>query len=181
MKFAFGKDSATELTLDQVLEQCRMYIAAVRIAHDFGCDAMGIQYQQGLKDMTPASDLAEGMLNNADRPPVFAEGTTQELYRRRTAAAFQRSGRMRRHGCADYESLLECARASIHRPLCTTCAGASTTRAMGVDALCLGLADFRCCACEPFRGRLRRCAQRTPAGHVLPARRRIAQGHWQAR
>jgi len=30
--------------------------------------------------MTPASDLAEGLLNNADRPPVFAEGTKQELY-----------------------------------------------------------------------------------------------------
>lgn len=80
MKFAFGKDSATELTLEQVIEQCKMYIAAVRIAKDFGCDAIGIQYQQGLKDMTPASDLAEGLLNNADRPPVFAEGTTQELY-----------------------------------------------------------------------------------------------------
>jgi len=80
MKFAFGKDPATELTLDQVLEQCKMYIAAVRIAKDFGCDAIGIQYQQGLKDLTPASDLAEGLLNNADRPPVFAEGSRQELY-----------------------------------------------------------------------------------------------------
>jgi hypothetical protein len=78
--FAFGKDPATELTLDQVLGQCKMYIAAVRIAKDFGCDVIGIQYQQGLKDMAPASDLAEGMLNNADRPPVFAEGTKQELY-----------------------------------------------------------------------------------------------------
>jgi len=57
-----------------------MYIAAVRIAHEFGCDAVGIQYQQGLKDMAPASDLVEGMLNNADRPPVFAEGTKEELY-----------------------------------------------------------------------------------------------------
>jgi hypothetical protein len=57
-----------------------MYIAAVRIAHEFGCDAVGIQYQQGLKDMTPASDLAEGLLNNADRPPVFAEGTREALY-----------------------------------------------------------------------------------------------------
>jgi hypothetical protein len=47
---------------------------------EFGCDAIGIQYQQGLKDLTPASDLAEGMLNNADRPPVFAEGTQNELY-----------------------------------------------------------------------------------------------------
>ena len=80
MKFALGKDDATELTLAQILEQCKMYIAAVRIAKDFGCDAIGIQYQQGLKDMTPASDLAEGLLNNADRPPVFAEGKSEELY-----------------------------------------------------------------------------------------------------
>jgi hypothetical protein len=80
VKFAFGKDAATELTLDQVLAQCRMYIAAVRIASEFGCDAVGIQYQQGLKDMAPASDLAEGMLNNAERPPVYAERTHNELY-----------------------------------------------------------------------------------------------------
>ncbi len=80
VKFDFGKDAATELTLDQVLGQCKMYIAAVRMAHEFGCDAVGIQYQQGLKDMAPASDLAEGMLNNAERPPVFAEGSQEELY-----------------------------------------------------------------------------------------------------
>ena len=47
-----------------------MYIAAVRLANDFGCDLIGIQYQQGLKDLVPASDLAEGLLNNVDRPPV---------------------------------------------------------------------------------------------------------------
>ena len=58
-----------------------MYVAAVRIAADFGCDAIGIQYQQGLKDMAPASDLVEGLLNNADRPPVFSEATGEELYR----------------------------------------------------------------------------------------------------
>lgn len=80
LKFALGKDAATELTLDQVLDQCKMYIAAMRIAQEFGCDAVGIQYQQGLKDMAPASDLAEGMLNNAERPPVYAEGTRDELY-----------------------------------------------------------------------------------------------------
>ena len=28
-----------------------MYIAALRIADEFGCDAIGIQYQQGLKDL----------------------------------------------------------------------------------------------------------------------------------
>jgi len=80
VKFDFGKDPATELTLEQVIEQCKMYIAAVRIAKEFGCDAIGIQYQQGLKDLTAASDLAEGMLNNADRPPVYAEGAGEELY-----------------------------------------------------------------------------------------------------
>jgi hypothetical protein len=81
MKFALGKDEASELTMGQILDQCRMYIAAVRIAREFGCDGIGIQYQQGLKDMTPASDLAEGLLNNADRPPVYAsEGSREELY-----------------------------------------------------------------------------------------------------
>src|ERR1700691_4786846 len=79
VKFSFGKDASTELTLDQVLDQCRMYIATVRIAHEFGCDAIGIQYQQGLKDMAPASDLVEGMLNNSERPPVYDENNV-ELY-----------------------------------------------------------------------------------------------------
>ena len=78
--FDLGTDGPTELTLEQVLEQCKMYIAAVRIANDFGCDAIGIQYQQGLKDMAVASDLVEGVLNNKERPPVFAEGTSTELY-----------------------------------------------------------------------------------------------------
>ena len=32
MTFHFGKDPATELTIDQVFDQCRMYIAAARIA-----------------------------------------------------------------------------------------------------------------------------------------------------
>ena len=57
-----------------------MYIAAVRIAHEFGCDAIGIQYQQGLKDMTPASDLVEGLLNNPVRPPVYHAQTGDELF-----------------------------------------------------------------------------------------------------
>jgi len=70
MTFHLGKDEATELTEAQILGQCRTYIAALRIADEFGCDAIGIQYQQGLKDLLPASDLAEGMLNNSDRPPV---------------------------------------------------------------------------------------------------------------
>jgi len=70
MQFETGTDEATELTDAQILDQCRMYIAALRIADDFGCDLIGIQYQQGLKDLAPASDLAEGLLNNRERPPV---------------------------------------------------------------------------------------------------------------
>ncbi|HVW20456.1 MAG TPA: fucose isomerase [Opitutaceae bacterium] len=70
MKFHLGRNEATELTERQVLWQCRTYAAALRIADEFGCEAIGIQYQQGLKDLLPASDLAEGLLNNSDRPPV---------------------------------------------------------------------------------------------------------------
>ena len=80
MKFQLGSDPKTELTRKQVLTQCKMYIAAVRMAGEFGCDCIGIQYQQGLKDLCPASDLAEGLLNNTDRPPVRDEVTGCELF-----------------------------------------------------------------------------------------------------
>jgi hypothetical protein len=70
MKFQLGTDEATELTEAQVLWQCKTYVAALRIADEFGCETIGIQYQQGLKDLLPASDLVEGILNNSDRPPV---------------------------------------------------------------------------------------------------------------
>src|SRR5262249_51515168 len=60
MKFKTGTNEETELTDAQILEQMKMYIAAVRIGQEFGCAAVGIQYQQGLKDMVPASDLVEG-------------------------------------------------------------------------------------------------------------------------
>jgi L-fucose isomerase-like protein len=70
MQFRYGPSPETDLTEAQVLEQCKMYIATLRIADEFGCAAVGIQYQQGLKDLVPASDLAEGLLNNVDRPPV---------------------------------------------------------------------------------------------------------------
>jgi len=80
MKFMTGSDDATELTSAQILEQLKMYIAAVRMTDAFGCDAIGIQYQLGLKDMTTASDLAEGLLNNVDRPPVYHIETGKELF-----------------------------------------------------------------------------------------------------
>lgn len=73
MTFNWGEDPKSDLTREQTLEQCKMYIAALRIADNFGCDTIGIQYQQGLKDLTVASDLTEGLLNNTDRPPVVSE------------------------------------------------------------------------------------------------------------
>jgi hypothetical protein len=80
MTFHFGPSDENDLTEKQVLEQCKMYIAAVRIAEDFGCSTIGIQYQQGLKDLAPASDLVEGLLNNVERPPVYHEETGKELF-----------------------------------------------------------------------------------------------------
>jgi hypothetical protein len=80
LKFHFGPNEETDLTENQVLQQCKMYVAALRIADDFGCATIGIQYQQGLKDLAPASDLVEGLLNNVDRPPVYHEVSGQELF-----------------------------------------------------------------------------------------------------
>jgi hypothetical protein len=87
MRFETGANEVTDLTDAQILDQCRMYIAALRIADEFGCDAIGIQYQQGLKDLVPASDLAEGLFNNVERPPAYSrEG--RELYAGRALPHF---------------------------------------------------------------------------------------------
>jgi hypothetical protein len=80
MTFRWGKKEETELTEPQTLQQCKMYIAAVRLADEFGCATVGIQYQQGLKDLAPASDLAEGLLNNMDRPPVKCPKSRRVLF-----------------------------------------------------------------------------------------------------
>ena len=77
-----------DLTKEQILDQCRMYIAAVRIADDFGCSLIGIQYQQGLKDLCPASDLVEGTLNNSQRPPVFSRDGKRELFKGKPVTHF---------------------------------------------------------------------------------------------
>ena len=80
MTFHTGPNHDDDLTDEQILLQCKMYIAAVRLADDFGCDLIGIQYQQGLKDLLPASDLVEGTLNNADRPPVRSRDGRRVLF-----------------------------------------------------------------------------------------------------
>jgi len=80
LRFVTGPNHAEDLTDEQIHKQCKMYIAAVRLADDFGCHTIGIQYQQGLKDLLPASDLVEGTLNNSDRPPVRSRDGRRVLY-----------------------------------------------------------------------------------------------------
>ena len=80
LTFHTGADPKTDLTDDQIHQQLKMYVAALRMADDFGCDLIGIQYQQGLKDLLPASDLAEGLLNNTERPPVYERDGERELF-----------------------------------------------------------------------------------------------------
>ncbi len=70
MTFHFGQDDATELTRGQVLEQCAMLIAMVRFVDRFGLSLIGVQYQQGLKDICPASDFAEGAIGSSLRFPI---------------------------------------------------------------------------------------------------------------
>ncbi len=101
MKFHTGPNDATDLTERQILWQCKTYIAAVRIAADFGCDCIGIQYQQGLKDLLPASDLVEGTLNNADRPPVKSRDGKRMLYAGKPLTHFNEADE-----CAGLDGLL---------------------------------------------------------------------------
>jgi L-fucose isomerase-like protein len=68
--FDWGTDQYCQLVPGQVLMQMKMYVAAARIYRRYGLSAIGIPYQYGLVRSVPASDLAEGMLNNSDRPDV---------------------------------------------------------------------------------------------------------------
>ena len=88
MKFVTGVDPENELTDNQIAMQLRMYVAALRLADEFGCDTIGIQYQQGLKDLSPASDLVEGLLNNVDRPPVKSADGSRVLFEGRALPHF---------------------------------------------------------------------------------------------
>ncbi len=109
MKFHLGPNHATDLTREQVRLQCKMYAAALRLADDFGCDAIGIQYQQGLKDLLPASDLVEGTLNNSDRPPVRSRDGKRELYKGGPLVHFNEVDE-----CAGLDGLMTC---RVHRAL----------------------------------------------------------------
>lgn len=70
MDFKFGTDPKTELTREQVMEQCAMMIAMARVTKRFGLTSVGVQYQQGLKDSCAASDFAEGAIGSTTRFPI---------------------------------------------------------------------------------------------------------------
>ena len=70
MNFKFGSDDASELTREQVKEQCAMMIAMARFTRRFGLTSVGVQYQQGLKDSCAASDFAEGAIGSTVRFPI---------------------------------------------------------------------------------------------------------------
>jgi hypothetical protein len=104
MKFDLGTKEETDLTEWQILTQCKMYIAAMRIADEFGCDTIGIQYQQGLKDCLPASDLVEGTLNDSVRPPVWdAHKKDRQLYKNQPLPHFNEVDE-----CAGLDGLMTC-------------------------------------------------------------------------
>lgn len=73
MQFQYGTDGETELSRDQVLEQCAMMVAMARFTDRFGLTAVGVQYQQGLKDVCAASDFAEGAIGSTERFPIVNE------------------------------------------------------------------------------------------------------------
>ena len=77
--FHYGEDGATELVERQVLAQMKMYTAAGVIYERYGLSAIGIPYQYGLVRCTSASDLAEGMLNNSDRPDIIYPETGEVI------------------------------------------------------------------------------------------------------
>ena len=80
MQFRFGPDPETDLTEDQVLDSARCILRRYALPTSLAAPTVGIQYQQGLKDLVPASDLAEGLLNNVDRPPGLRPGHGKPLF-----------------------------------------------------------------------------------------------------
>ena len=156
-----------------------MYIAAVRIADDFGCDAIGIQYQQGLKDLLPASDLVEGTLNNADRPPVRSRDGQRVLYDGEPLPHFNEVDE-----CAGLDGLMTYrVHKAMGQPVENTLHDlrwGDWDRIGHGQRLRLGVPDQRLGAAGPLHRRLGRRHERAPAGDVLSARRRHAQGHLEA-
>jgi hypothetical protein len=174
LTFMTGSNPETDLTDDQILEQLKMYIATVRIAQEFGCAAVGIQYQQGLKDMVPASDLAEGLLNNVERPPVFDPETGEELFAGKALPHFNEVD----EGAAVDALVTNRIWTALGLDPATTLHDIRYGEHYTGDGL--GIRDFRGGTAVAFHRRLRGGGERAAAADVLSARRWDAQGHQQA-
>ena len=90
--FDWGSDTFEDLVHQQVLTQMKMYGAAARIFERYGLAAIGIPYQLGLVRQVPASDLAEGMLNNSERPDVRSYETKTIIQKGRPIVHFGCAG-----------------------------------------------------------------------------------------
>jgi len=66
--FHFGTIPSRDLTPDQVLKQFRMMRAALDLVDEFGAQCGGTQYQLGLIESWPATDMWDGLVNNRCRP-----------------------------------------------------------------------------------------------------------------
>ncbi len=73
-QFHFGSISSRDLTPDQVVKQFRMMRAALDLMEEYGADCGGTQYQLGLIESWPATDLWDGLMNNRCRP--WADGNS---------------------------------------------------------------------------------------------------------
>ena len=161
--FRTGPNPDTDLTDRQILDQCKMYIAALRIADDFGCDAIGIQYQQGLKDLAPASDLVEGPLNNVDRPPVTRRGNGRVLFEGEALPHFNEVDE-----CAGLDGLVT---NRLWTKLGFPPENTLHDLRWGEDLqrpVCVGVRDLRRRPARSFQGRLQRSRRRTSATDVFP-------------
>lgn len=78
--FHWGTNKFKELVYEQVLSQMKIYVSACRFVSRYGLSTIGIPYQYGLVRCVPATDLAEGMLNNSDRPPVKDPDTKKVIF-----------------------------------------------------------------------------------------------------
>ena len=127
----------------------------MRIADDFGCATIGIQYQQGLKDLLPASDLVEGTLNNADRPPVKSRDGKRVLYEGEPLPHFNEVDE-----CAGLDALMTYrVHKAMGQPVENTLHDlrwGDLDRSGTVDRLRLGLSDQRLGAAGAFHRRLGR-------------------------
>ena len=178
LQFHTGPSHEEDLTVEQILMQCKMYVAALRIADDFGCDTIGIQYQQGLKDLLPASDLVEGTLNNADRPPVRARDNGRVLYDGEPLPHFNEVDE-----CAGLDGLMTY---RVHKAMGQPVENTLHDLRWGdwdesgsTDQYVWVFLDQRFRTTGPLYRWLGRCYQRAAAGDVFPQRRRHAEGCFQ--